>query len=101
MVKKVDWDVRSRILEEATRLFAERGVSGSSLSAIAFLGTTLCFVSLIWLKNSLIFVLLSWTLVMGFDGFGPAAFKAGLVDSYSLANKLKIRLFIKINFGDF
>ena len=35
MVKSVDTSVRERILEEATRLFAERGVSGTSLSAVA------------------------------------------------------------------
>jgi len=64
------------------------------LSAILFGGTALAYFSLVQFKDSLVYVITLWTLIFGFEGFGPAAFKANHIEiapslagiTFSLAN---------------
>lgn len=64
------------------------------LSAILFGGTALAYFSLTKFKDNLWYVIALWTLIFGFEGFGPAAFKANHIEiapslagiTFSLAN---------------
>jgi len=64
------------------------------LSAILFGGTALAYFSLTKFKDNLVYVITLWTLIFGFEGFGPAAFKANHIEiapslagiTFSLAN---------------
>ena len=57
-----------------------RLVVRKTISWIMFCGTSIAFITTIFLKKSLIGCMICLTLVMGFDGFGPAAFKANIIE---------------------
>ena len=51
-----------------------------SLSWILFSVSSLSYIIVIFLKNNLLGCIVCWTVIMGMDGFGPAAFKANFIE---------------------